>query len=589
MQDKIKQIRDYLSHFQMTKAMSHFLSLCDELEDNEICRQIRVVHANYKQIKKEELIEGHQNYSRMISACLEILDEIQESETKFSLTSKEENFSKLFFELLEGEKDKLTDYYMTFLEYIDNKPKAVGEAKVIFVGSGGVGKTSLVNLLAGGRFNPYLPQTDGIEVKYLEMPYEGKHIKNVKLNVWDFGGQEIFYATHQLFFTGRSIYVIVADARIEDSPRYSALRYWLETVYRHTPESPVVLVMNKRDVHFFQAPFEELQAEYPQVVGYVWTSCKEYIGIQELKNLIKKSLNALPQIDTLLPSTYFKIKEKLEQNNQDYLEAHQFIEICKTVDEKITKDGWNVLRSLLHDLGVMYSLDVLDDFYVLNPEWMTKGVYSILSSPQLIEKKGMLEEQGIRDILDRKDYPTKQEVDFLMEILKQSEICYQVETNFIFPSAFSLKKQASLSITSKDESLVVHYQYQILREIIIVRLIVRLHTLIDNENYWKNGFKIVQEDAETLVTANYVDNLIEIEVVGNKRKELLKQVRQAIEFINATFLGMSCEMMVPLTKEKQDWVSLETLKRLQEHGKKSITSYSNAEEININELLSNFE
>ena len=34
--------------------------------------------------------------------------------------------------------------------------------------------------------------------------------------MWDFGGQEIYHATHQFFLTRRSLYVLVDDTRKDD-------------------------------------------------------------------------------------------------------------------------------------------------------------------------------------------------------------------------------------------------------------------------------------------------------------------------------------------------------------------------------------
>jgi internalin A len=76
------------------------------------------------------------------------------------------------------------------------------------VGQGSVGKTSLVNQLIDGTFNPNESQTDGLTVREW-----GVHVnaKDVRLNVWDFGGQEIYHATHQFFLTKRSLYLLVCQ------------------------------------------------------------------------------------------------------------------------------------------------------------------------------------------------------------------------------------------------------------------------------------------------------------------------------------------------------------------------------------------
>ena len=55
------------------------------------------------------------------------------------------------------------------------------------------------------------------------------------VNIWDFGGQEIYHATHQFFLTRRSVYVLVCDDRKEDTD----FAYWLQVVEMLSDGSPL--------------------------------------------------------------------------------------------------------------------------------------------------------------------------------------------------------------------------------------------------------------------------------------------------------------------------------------------------------------
>ena len=70
------------------------------------------------------------------------------------------------------------------------------EAKLLIVGQGGVGKTYLMNRLIKDE-TPETVSTEGIEIEkwYLETDVA----KNFRINFWDFGGQDIYHATHQFF------------------------------------------------------------------------------------------------------------------------------------------------------------------------------------------------------------------------------------------------------------------------------------------------------------------------------------------------------------------------------------------------------
>lgn len=91
--------------------------------------------------------------------------------------------------------------------------RPLNEAKMLLVGQGGVGKTSLVKQLLGDGFDRQELKTEGIAIRPWKVPVNGH---NVKLNVWDFGGQEIMHATHQFFLTKRSLYLLVLNARQDE-------------------------------------------------------------------------------------------------------------------------------------------------------------------------------------------------------------------------------------------------------------------------------------------------------------------------------------------------------------------------------------
>ena len=66
----------------------------------------------------------------------------------------------------------------------------------------------------------------------------------VRLNVWDLGGQEILYGTHQFFLTHRSLYLLVLEARRKND---ESIHYWLRTIRNRGGDSPIVVVINKAE------------------------------------------------------------------------------------------------------------------------------------------------------------------------------------------------------------------------------------------------------------------------------------------------------------------------------------------------------
>ena len=78
--------------------------------------------------------------------------------------------------------------------------------KVMVVGPGEAGKTALVHRLKTGEFLPSAQMTDGIEVN--EWRHDG-----VDFYFWDFGGQAAYLNTHPMFFSNRTIFLLVLNPR----------------------------------------------------------------------------------------------------------------------------------------------------------------------------------------------------------------------------------------------------------------------------------------------------------------------------------------------------------------------------------------
>lgn len=105
---------------------------------------------------------------------------------------------------------------MDYLEAAEQgKQSHLDEARVLIIGEGEVGKTSLLNYLLDSKLaEPGEPSTPGVKVRENE-----EHIGKRKLRVhyWDFGGQLHLHPTHQFFMRSRCVYLVVVNARTENA------------------------------------------------------------------------------------------------------------------------------------------------------------------------------------------------------------------------------------------------------------------------------------------------------------------------------------------------------------------------------------
>ena len=466
----------------------------------------------------------------------------------------------------------------------NNQKKPLHEAKMLLVGQGSVGKTSLKERLIRNKYDPRRNKTDGIDIEDWTIKVDGRQLQ---VNIWDFGGQEIMHSTHQFFLTKRSLYVLVLDATLGEEE--NRIEYWLKIIQSFGKDSPVIIVGNKADQHPLDIDRRGLQNKYPQIKAFVETSCEKNTGIEKLEEVIKKEINQLEHIDDQLPLTWFNIKQKLEGLDKDYIPYSEYELLCATegVEEE---DSQSTLIQFLHDLGVVLNFkddDRLQDTHVLNPEWVTNGVYKILNDYQLIvEEKGILAREMLARILNRRDYPKNKHL-FIIDMMRKFELCFDVEPDKQFLIPDILPKEEPYT-GEWNNTLAFEYHYLVLPSSIISRFIVRMSNLIYERNYWRSGVILENEGNKALVKADREDKKIIIRVNGpeNTRRNLLTAIRSQFDYIHKTIPGITPEEKVPLLDLPGiPPVDYHWLLSLERKGHRDVIVPGLTEEISIGKLL----
>jgi internalin A len=163
--------------------------------------------------------------------------------------------------------------------------RPLNEAKLVLVGQGAVGKTSLVNRLLDDAFDPEEKKTEGISIRQWQLDVDGE---DISLNVWDFGGQEIMHATHQFFLTKRSIYLLILNSREER--KTNRVDYWLRTIESFAEGSPVLIICNKSDEQPMDLDWSGLQRKFTSIRAFVkQVSCRDGAGVADVLAAIRET------------------------------------------------------------------------------------------------------------------------------------------------------------------------------------------------------------------------------------------------------------------------------------------------------------
>jgi internalin A len=440
---------------------------------------------------------------------------------------------------------EILEYY--FSQQSGSRP--LNEAKLIFVGRGEVGKTSLVKALTTGKFNQREKTTQGIRISDWPCPVTRK--EKVTVHIWDFGGQEMMHATHQFFLTARSLYLLVLNRRQGD---YDAeADYWFRMIRAFGgKDAPVIVVLNKQRGEPFDVNRGGWLEKYAgNIKAFAATDCADAKSIRRLKEEILRQLSGLESLKTRFPSRWFAIKDRLAHMQTDFVTFDEYRAICKELGE-LDVEAQNSLSGFLNDLGI--ALNYKDDprlrfAHVLKPEWVTNGIYALLHA--FVGKKGLFQPEEAEKALAGKGY-SPEAAHFILGLMERFDLGFPLgdrSKRILIPELLD-DQQPDLARDFKiAECLNFGYRYPIIPAGLLPRFIVRTHHLSEAGTRWKSGVILRHPATEcrALVRADATERQVRIHIDGKAefRRELLAIVRHNFDVIHADYEFTPDELLYP--------------------------------------------
>jgi internalin A len=296
------------------------------------------------------------------------------------------------------------------------------EAKLLVVGQGNVGKTFLMNRLIHDSI-PDTKTTEGIDINTWKIQTSSS--ADFRVNIWDFGGQEIYHSTHQFFLTKRSLYLLVWEARTDQ--HLISFDYWLNVIRLLSTNSPVIVALNKIDERITNIDEKSLKAKFKNIVGFHQVSALSGKNIKQLIEKIRSEIDSLPLIGDKLPKVWLEIRTKLESLESNSISTSEYLAICN--QHGLSDKRALFLSQYFHDLGVFLHFQddsLLRNLVFLKPEWATNAVYKILDSKDVIIRDGEFDS----DMLDTILYEFEREKrPYIVHLMKKFELCFEVERN----------------------------------------------------------------------------------------------------------------------------------------------------------------
>ncbi|XP_070196653.1 uncharacterized protein [Littorina saxatilis] len=427
--------------------------------------------------------------------------------------------------------------------------------KLMFVGLGGAGKTSLLRALMSGSKKTEGTKNEDITDGILIQPWTVKNDAGVEItyNTWDFAGQTLYYNTHQFFLSKRAVYLLLWSTR---QGYEHSLEFWLSSIASHAPKTPIFVVGTHCDqVHKAEVPMTELRERYPQIAGFHFVSSLVGTGIVQLeKDLLKVTLEQ-KNMGEKVPQVWLSLEKKIlaSRTSSSLLAWDKIREYGMEVgiyDEKDTKEA----IQFLHELGTVqyFDNDFLRSIVVINPQWIVNVmacVVSVKNSP-IQESNGRLLHKFIPKIWN--EYP-KDLHQWLLQLTEEFDLTFPLPKDDvnIVPCLLPQEEPAEVqslwpSVEGKNvrESKMV-YKFAYLPAGLFNRVQVRLFQFSDGKLIWKKGSMLKKNRHHALIKQIGEHELL-VKVQGPRPENIIFLVHEVLEsLIEESFHGVHYDFLLP--------------------------------------------
>ncbi|XP_060074414.1 uncharacterized protein LOC132554131, partial [Ylistrum balloti] len=425
--------------------------------------------------------------------------------------------------------------------------------KLMLVGLGGAGKTSLVKALMSSlqeesNLTGADAITDGIDICTWDVDYKGE---TISYSVWDFAGQTVYYNTHQFFLSDRAVYLLLWNIRL--GHEHAGLNFWLNSITVHAPKAPIFVVGTHTDqMTKVELPMDEMNQTYHQIEGFHFVSSKNGNGIPDLKEALYKVTLQQEYMGEKIPQAWLHFEsiianEKIS-NRSDVLPYHN---VENLATEAGIVDAVEVAQAIqfLHDLGSVqhFQNEYLHKHVVINPQWIVDVMACVVSVKQSSIQDGHLKHSDIGTVW--KEYPKM--CDWLLKLTEQFDLTFQLEGEkcnivpCLLPEKRPEIKWPEMNKEGGVYETVMVYKFDYLPAGLFNRGQVRLHGYSDDSMIWKRG-SFLQKNGQIALIQQIKDSELNVRVQGMKPENLLFFIHEVFEgLINESFHGVAYDYEIP--------------------------------------------
>ncbi|AEG01309.1 TIR protein [Methylomonas methanica MC09] len=308
----------------------------------------------------------------------------------------------------------------------------------------------------------------------------------------------------------------------------------------------------------------------PELSACVWLtsldrlSCSEEgnVGFLQFREALRSEIDHSDTSQTPFSKHWMAVKDRFVamQSDYDYIESAEFRRVCQEqgVARPVSQD---VLLQFLHDLGVVINFRNLQyfDTQILNPLWLTNGVYRIINSKHVADNGGLLRKADFDAVINDPRYRgndtseqhyiyPKNKLHYIVRVMQEFELCFMLnEYSYVVPQLLPANAP-EFQPAGAMLRFVIHFP-ELLPGSVFPRLMVKLHSYIRDDERWRTGMVLHKPnvfDALARVRWDKEDQKLLIDVCGNERRRFLSFIRETVKEIVADFANLTFEERVPV-------------------------------------------
>ncbi|MFM9951382.1 MAG: COR domain-containing protein [Saprospiraceae bacterium] len=432
------------------------------------------------------------------------------------------------------------------------------ECKVLLIGNGNVGKSCLVTRITEGKFREKWETTHAIDLKQYLL---GEYL----LNLWDFAGQDIYHATHRLFFQSGAVYLVLWDFETEHKRQTPyehkgevrqfdnhELPYWLDYTLHLGHGSPVIVVQTKtgkhgkkdlphiRETYQAKLPFLDFQHVESE------ENDQDENGLSQLLPVIRRAVKRIKNTAEI-PENWVHLRQALRDKllaGDKRLSITDYLAMPEL--ESIADQPMNVLENWLVKTGVVfYRKGLFQDEIILDQAWAIRAIYTLFDRDELFyevwkARKGRFSGKDLAKIWAAN---SEGERELFVSFMLACEMCFETtarendnpqhlpfeEKQFVAPQLLDVSKPDSLSdVWMGRKGLYLRYQHEFLHYGVIQSFIVRTQSLAEMRDIWRYGISLKEADKLALVETFEKEKTVQV-VVTENGKPLLDKIWNLLE------------------------------------------------------------